>query len=474
MNDDLPEGWAWAKLGQLLEFKYGKSLPKEERSGVGQVDVYGSNGVVGRHDVALSDGTTIIVGRKGSVGAVHVSASSCWPIDTTYYIDGLGTQWPSKFWAYCLRELRLGQQEKSSAIPGISRDDIYAADVPVPPLAEQRRMARRIETLEKQIARSRTRLATISTLLRRLRQSVLAAACSGRLTADWRAERGREDGDNPVGWKQVCVSDVIENLKYGTSKKCEYAKRGVPVLRIPNVANGQISHDDLKYAELPPAELKQLRLEPGDVLVIRSNGSVSLVGRSALVGEEERGFAYAGYLIRLRPLNTAVLPEFLNLVLGSYDVRLQVELEARSTSGVNNINSDELRALEFMLPPIEEQREIVRRFHALFKRADRIEAELNTAQAKVEKLMPSLLARAFRGELVPTEAELAEKEGRDYESGDMLVSRLMAARSEKPQIASGRGLNQIGHRKTRTSGKRRSRPGRRPPSSSDSTRTTDY
>jgi len=179
----------------------------------------------------------------------------------------------------------------------------------------------------------------------------------------------------------------------------------VPVLRIPNVANGTIDHSDLKYAELSSKEIENLCLKHGDILLIRSNGSVSLVGKCALVREKEMGFAYAGYLIRIRPIRTMVEPEFLSLTIGSYDIRLQIEIEARSTSGVNNINGDEIRSLCFSLPPLSEQQEIVRRVEALFKFADQIEACYQKAKAHVDKLTQSILAKAFRGELVPQDPE---------------------------------------------------------------------
>jgi type I restriction enzyme S subunit len=81
---DLPEGWALPSVSDLVEISYGKGLKESDRK-VGPVDVYGSNGVVGKHNVALTKGPSIIIGRKGSVGAVHFSPRQCWPIDTTYY-----------------------------------------------------------------------------------------------------------------------------------------------------------------------------------------------------------------------------------------------------------------------------------------------------------------------------------------------------------------------------------------------------
>jgi len=157
----------------------------------------------------------------------------------------------------------------------------------------------------------------------------------------------------------------------------------------------------LKYARLSGKQLESLRLQKGDILLIRSNGSVSLVGKSAIVQRKEIGFAYAGYLIRIRPIGTVIDPLFLNLVLASYDIRMQIEMEARSTSGVNNINSEEVRAWRFSLPTLSEQKEIVHRINGLFSFAEQIEARYQKAKAHVDKLTQSILTKAFRGELVP-------------------------------------------------------------------------
>jgi type I restriction enzyme S subunit len=184
----------------------------------------------------------------------------------------------------------------------------------------------------------------------------------------------------------------------------------------------------MKYAHLTAKELEGLKLSPGDILMVRSNGSPSLVGKTAIVSCEEAGFAYAGYLIRLRADRDKVLPAFLNIALSAHSVREQIELPLRSTSGVNNINSTEVRQLSICIPGMREQHEIVRRVNALFGLADTIEKRLAAASLRAEKLTQSILAKAFRGELVPTEAELARAEGRDYEPAAVLLDRIRQER----------------------------------------------
>jgi type I restriction enzyme S subunit len=132
---EIPRGWFKTKLGGLIELKYGKSLPAKIRDGIG-APVYGSNGVVGLHSVPIVKDGGIIVGRKGSFGEVNLCESAFFPIDTTYFIDSFpcGTK---KYWFYQLRNLPLTRLNRSTAIPGLNRDDAYAQNVFLPPIAEQ-------------------------------------------------------------------------------------------------------------------------------------------------------------------------------------------------------------------------------------------------------------------------------------------------------------------------------------------------
>jgi type I restriction enzyme S subunit len=185
-DSNLPDGWALPTLNSLLTVNYGKGL-KESLRKAGSVLVYGSNGVVGEHTEPLTAGPTIIIGRKGTVGAVHFSPQSCWPIDTTFFIEEFHSLDPL-YLTYGLRTLRLSEHDTSTAIPGLNRDDLYAQQLRLAPLAEQKRIVAKIEELFKQVKASRDRLAKVPKILKRFRQSILAAACSGRLTEDWRAK----------------------------------------------------------------------------------------------------------------------------------------------------------------------------------------------------------------------------------------------------------------------------------------------
>ena len=98
MNES-PANWCEVALGEICEFKYGKSLPDAIRAG-GNVPVFGSNGVVGQHNESITVAPVIVVGRKGSLGEVNFSSVPCWPIDTTYYIDSTATGADLRWLAY--------------------------------------------------------------------------------------------------------------------------------------------------------------------------------------------------------------------------------------------------------------------------------------------------------------------------------------------------------------------------------------
>ncbi len=128
------------KLGNICEFKYGKALPEQFRR-PGSVSVFGSNGVVGYHDESITVGPTIIIGRKGSIGEVNISPSSCWPIDTTYYVDKSCTKQDLIWLSHALRGLNLAGLNKATGVPGLNRNDAYEKIISIPPICEQHRIA---------------------------------------------------------------------------------------------------------------------------------------------------------------------------------------------------------------------------------------------------------------------------------------------------------------------------------------------
>jgi type I restriction enzyme, S subunit len=207
--------------------------------------------------------------------------------------------------------------------------------------------------------------------------------------------RLRTDTPLPVGWLWTNIDEISLSMRYGTSTKCDYAAKGVPVLRIPNVSDGVVSLDDIKFGPLTDAEIRDLALNAGDLLMIRSNGSLDIVGRSAVVTAEADGMAFAGYLVRLRLSLANIKPEYIWRALNSTDVRDQIEKPIRSAVGLKNVNLTEFGALTIPLPPLAEQRRIVAKVDALMELCDRLEASLTATAATRRRLLDALLAEAL-------------------------------------------------------------------------------
>ncbi|MCL6405389.1 restriction endonuclease subunit S [Dickeya dadantii] len=431
----LPQGWVETDLGSILELKYGKALPEKVRDGE-NYPVYGSNGIVGKHSHPLINTCGLIIGRKGSYGEVNISYGPFYPIDTTYFIEKLHNQ-PIRYWFYQLKRLPLTTLNRSTAIPGLNREDAYQQLIYLPSIQEQEVIAEKLDTLLLQVDSIKAHLDKIPLILKKFRQSVLAAAVSGKLTEDWRGV------ENPIHLRKL--GELASDIRYGTSKKCSKEKGNTPVLRIPNIGMGHIIKDDLKYADFDHKELEGLSLKDGDLLLIRSNGSVELVGKVAVISKDDEKFLFAGYLIRIRLDLGKSVPHYISFCLQSPQIRQTIENIARSTSGVNNINSKELSSLELPIPSMSEQAEIVRRVEQLFAYADGVEKQVQSALERVNNLTQSILAKAFRGELTAQWREENPELISGENSAEALLARIKAERTaQQPQKKTRRKASAAG------------------------------
>ena len=162
--------WRKMTVGDFAPLRYGKSLPASKRSTSGQVPVYGSNGVTGYHDSPLTSGPTVIIGRKGTAGAVHYSQVPCWPIDTTFFVTGCDSELV-RFKYYALSALRLEAMNSDSAVPGLNRSAAHALEMRVPDEQKQRSIARALGTLDDKIELNRQLSKTLEDMTQALFKS---------------------------------------------------------------------------------------------------------------------------------------------------------------------------------------------------------------------------------------------------------------------------------------------------------------
>lgn len=448
MKSKLPDGWASAKLGDVLSLEYGSALPAKVRSNEG-FPVYGSNGIVGLHEEALIEGPAIIVGRKGSFGEVTWSDENCWAIDTTYYVRPKGAH-DLKFLYYLLLNSGLKKLNRSTTIPGLNREDAYKVKFLLPPVSEQPRIVAQLDAVMQKLEASQERLDKLPDLLKKFRQAVLAAAVSGNLTEAWRAEqpqgetgadlldriraerraqwedkqRAKLSGEQlslndswkskyeepaapdtselpelPEGWTwcrldnvaEMCLGKMLDNAKnQGTPQ---------PYMGNINVRWGAFDLEDLKTMRFTSDEDERYSVEKGD-LVICEGGEP---GRAA-VWESESSIKIQKALHRVRPNHAFLTSYFLyyNLRLDAVTHRLDSYFTG---TGIQHFTGKALARYIIPIPPKGEQQEIIHQVNHYFGLADQLEARFEQAAALVEQLPQALLAKAFSGQLVPQDLD---------------------------------------------------------------------
>jgi type I restriction enzyme S subunit len=343
-------------------------------------------------------------------------------------------------------------------------------EVTLAPHAEQRRIVAKLEKLLDRMETCQRRLAKIPTLLKRFRQAILSAACSGRLTADW-----REKNLNLESGATLLARIKEERLKTAVSAKEK--RQIVEPLQEERLA---LDEDELGFDSVPRSwfacrigaigtvvngstpSRKQEKFWDGKIPWV-SSGEV----RNTIISSTRERITKAGFegsSVRLLPRGTVLLAMIGEGKTRGQSAILQIEatinqniaailiphglvsseflwrwfqLQYEATrergggSGPQALNCQRVRELPFVLPPLAEQQEIVRRVENLFALADRIESRFAAGRKQVGSITQAILAKAFRGELVPTEFDLANAEGRTFESAEELLKKI--GRNGKPR-----------------------------------------
>ncbi|MGV8038569.1 MAG: restriction endonuclease subunit S [Thermoanaerobaculaceae bacterium] len=313
--------------------------------------------------------------------------------------------------------LRFG---KGSTHTTVYFPEVKAFHVCLPPPAEQRRIVAKVEALLARVNAARARLARVPAILKRFRQSVLAAACSGRLTEDWRTNREDSLADSaspdlpifeqgtpqaedlPREWRWVPFECLLETLRMGTTIPPQQAQTAFPVLRSSSVRTMGIDYSDVRFLPERPPERDTVKED--DLLITRLSGSLDYVANCARVGNlGGQEYAYPDRLFRAR-LSNGGWSRYLELCFANPDLRSLLAIESKSSAGHQRVSMNGIRAFPIPFAPLQEQQEIVHRVGALFALADNIEQRAATSLRRADRLTQSILSKAFRGELASSQA----------------------------------------------------------------------
>lgn len=358
-------------VGDILELSYGKALKASDRDG-GPVPVVGSGGVVGGHSAGITDSPTIVVGRKGSIGSVTWIGGPAWPIDTAYFVrpkrDDLDRRWA--YWM--LKSLHMETMNKSAAIPGLNRDDVYRLNIELPPLPEQRRVAAILDHADALRAKRRQVLAHLDLLSRSIFHEMFSTG----------------------GFRPMRAGVLMPNMRNGLSPATAGRHRA-QVLTLSSVTQGLFNPSAAKpglFTIVPPADK---RITDRDFLMCRGNGNKALVGVGTYSRENRPDIVFPDTVIAGTVDTTLVTMPFLEAAWKRRDVRAQIESVARTTNGTFKVNQQTLAGVVVRVPPLALQEA----FAVRVARVAHQHAVVQRATTTADKLFFSLQSRAFRGEL---------------------------------------------------------------------------
>lgn len=337
--------------------------------------------------------------------------------------------------------------ETGSLQKNTSHEYIYNYKFKLAPLNEQRRIVAKLEKLLAKVDTCKERLDKIPAILKRFRQSVLAAACSGRLTADWRknnpdvesaeellkriwdentqpkqikVSHGTPDPfDLPKQWKWVKLFDICRSITDGDHQPPPKSNDGVPFLTISNITTGKLDFNQIRYVPEDYYQAINETRKPykGDILYTAVDATY---GIPVLVDTEKR-FCFQRHIAILKP-SFLISNKYVLYILKSNFVYKQAT-DAITGIAQPTVPLSGLRQIKVPLAPLQEQQEIASRVETLFKIADRIEQRYQKAKNYVDQLTQSILAKAFRGELVPQDP--------NDEPASVLLERIRTEREKR-------------------------------------------
>lgn len=451
MKNGLPQGWTTAPLDALCHKLRGVSYKRDEASSTrkdGYLPILRANNIEedrltfdelvwvpanrvndqqklrkGDIVVAMSSGSKNIVGKTAQAstnwdGAFGAFCGILRPVEELHK-QFLGLFLRTREYRFQISELSAG-----SNINNLKNEHFAAIDVPLAPLNEQKRIVAKLEKVLSAVEDSQKRLAKIPVLLKHFRQSVVAAACAGRLTSDWREKNSDVESASEI-IKRLETKEpeqYLDIFEKTSDKSLPESWVWVRLGKLGNLSGGgtpsksQPRFWEGKIPWVSPKDMKRDRIfDAADHITIEAinSSSTKWIRKGSIL------FVVRG-MILLHTLPTAITdvdvtmnqdmkaltPEFPEmaeyLFVASKHIAQAILFEVKeATHGTLRVDTPLLLNWAVPLPPLPEQKEIVRRVEALFALADKIETRYKKAQTQVDKLTPSILAKAFRGELVP-------------------------------------------------------------------------
>ena len=368
----------------------------------------------------LPEGTVLVVTRSGILSHTLPVCIAAEPttinqdIKAIKPIPGIN----SRYLAYLLRSF--GRKilntcsKEGTTVASVETKLLESLELPLAPLNEQRRITNKLDTTLAAVEACKQKLNNAAETIQRFRQSVLAAAVSGELTREWREEKGIE-GE----WEFKAAKDVCSKVQSGGTPKEGFTEEGIPFLKVYNIVDQKVSFEYKPQFIDPEIHLKSMkksRCLPGDVLM---NIVGPPLGKVAIAPDDYVEWNINQAITLFRP-SSEITTEWLYIILCEGKNIREVELSTKGSAGQKNISLTQCREFNFPCPLVEEQLMACELVGSLFEVASAAEERINNAIEQAEKLVPAILSKAFRGELVPQDPS--------DEHASVLLERIKAQR----------------------------------------------
>ncbi|MGQ0600609.1 MAG: restriction endonuclease subunit S [Anaerolineales bacterium] len=357
---------------------------------------------------APTDGATVKMARHQFAKPGQVILSEIWAKKGAIGIvppDGAGALVTSHFFLFNIDETRLhprfvywlltgnyfaeeldAQAHGTTGYAAVRPKQFLNVEIPLPPLAEQQRIVARIEELARRVEEARG-----------LRAQAVEEA-------EALVPKAITEALDEEGWGFQHLEHVLaESPRNGLSPQSETDFRGKPMLRINAVSSAPTRYVDLtahKLVEVADKVAEPFVLRDDDVFIVRYNGDIKRVAKAAIFkGRNEDGIVYPDKLMRLRVDRTKMAPDFLVFALSSKRVRTQIEEMGKTTAGQIGISGGDAKSFDVPVPPLPEQHRIVAYLDGLQAKVDELKQLQADTQKELDALMPSILAKAFVGQL---------------------------------------------------------------------------
>ncbi|EFJ7400182.1 restriction endonuclease subunit S [Escherichia coli] len=400
----LPEGWVETQLENIVDILDSMRVPvnNSERqsriAGKKENELYpyfGATGEVGKIDDYIFDEELVALGEDGvpffdgHKNKAYMLYGKTWVNNHAHVIRAISGLSHNKYLCHYLNQFDYHDYVNGGTRLKLTQANMRKLPVSLAPLAEQKIIAEKLDTLLAQVDSTKARLEQIPQILKRFRQAVLAIAVNGQLTKEW-----RELSELSAIWPSLTLGELV-TIERGSSPRpiknyITTSESGVNWIKIGDAREGEKYIHSTKEKITPEGAKKSRKVTPGDFIL---SNSMSL-GRAYIVDIE--GYVHDGWFILRLPQH--IDKNYFYYLLSSS--QLQEQFSNLAVGGVvQNIRSELVKQAIVNIPSEKEQREIVRRVEQLFAYADTIEKQVNNALARVNKLTQSILAKAFRGEL---------------------------------------------------------------------------